>query len=374
MAGSPHRAGDRALRWPLDVPFDQFQRYRVTAEIGHALESALGLDRRPSALDVGGHFVDLYGRPRCPIREFLPSWRAVAVDLPQSPLPGYVRARGDALPFADASFDLVSSVDVLEHVPAPARAALLAELMRVARHAVLVAAPFRSPLVERAEHVLAEFVEQTCGYVQGQLKEHRENGLPDLAATVDRLSLPGWRVEYFAYGNLWRWLFMMLDKHAVAALPGGRAVHRQLDDHYNRTVFELDRELPCYRHFIVATRDAGDQIVAFARERFRGDGARRGVEDISSGTAPFAFELAALHAANQHLQARGEALRRDAQVAEMYEQHAEAQRCLDAKDQHIAELEAVLRAVERSLSYRLARALRRVWPKTGARDGPRGLS
>ena len=46
-------------------------------------------------------------------------------------LPGIVRARGEALPFADASFDLVFALDVLEHISDDRAAA--AELMRVLR-------------------------------------------------------------------------------------------------------------------------------------------------------------------------------------------------------------------------------------------------
>jgi hypothetical protein len=349
---------------PFDVPFDQYQRYRITAVLAAAARQSHAGGEAPRLLDVGGHFRDMYGGNRRPIREFVTGWDTITVDLPDSDLPGYVRARGDWLPFADGTFDLVSSVDVLEHVPPAARPRLLSELLRVSRRAVVLAAPFRSPLVEEAERAMADFVERVCGYVQGQLEEHRQQGLPEIEATTIPFVASGWHTAVFPYGNLWRWLFMMLDKHAVAALPGGRPVHQQMDEHYNRRLFALDRELPCYRHFIVASRRADDEVLSCAADRFGATASpATDVTDVAAGPHPFAFDLAALHAVNQEIQARGEAMRRDTQLAELYEQHAEAQRCLQAKDAYIAKLEAMLRTVESSWSHRLGRAVRKVWPR-----------
>jgi len=355
VKGSPHRAGERAAAGPFDVPFDQYQRYQIIVEIARSLADEL--ERPLSVLDVGGHFVDLDGRPRRPIGEFLPEWRTVSVDLSRPALSGYVQARGEALPFSDASFDLVSSVDVLEHVGPAARPTLVAELTRVARHVVVLAAPFRSHLVERAEQLVAQFVERTCGYVQGQLKEHRENGLPDLDEACAAFASAGWATTHFPYGNLWRWLFMMLDKHAVAALPGGRPVHRRLDEHYNRSLFGVDRDPPCYRHFIVAARDADSAVLRFAADRF---GLPEPAAGMAAGSESIIFELAGMHAANLDVQVKGEALRRETQISELNHQLARVRECLEAETAYVGKLERLLRDVERSWAHRFGRALRRL--------------
>ncbi|MGH9197363.1 MAG: class I SAM-dependent methyltransferase, partial [Acidimicrobiia bacterium] len=223
-----------------DAPFDQYQRYRIAAEIGgFCRQTAGGL---PRVLDVGGSFHDLNGHPRLPIQEFLCDSFCVTVDVSLNPLQNYARARGDALPFADRAFQLVTCLDVLEHVPRDERLTLLREVSRASSRAIVVAAPFDDPLIRRAEDMLSGFISRTCGFVQEQLKEHRELGLPSLDETRRQLETIGWSLCVFPYGNLWRWLCMMIDKHAIVAVPGSHLTHQHLYAHFNHEIFVRDRE------------------------------------------------------------------------------------------------------------------------------------
>jgi 2-polyprenyl-3-methyl-5-hydroxy-6-metoxy-1,4-benzoquinol methylase len=61
----------------------------------------------------------------------------------RAPNLSYRAIEGEALPFGDGEFDLVSAIEVLEHVPSPERT--LAEMARCARAHLLVSVP-REPL------------------------------------------------------------------------------------------------------------------------------------------------------------------------------------------------------------------------------------
>lgn len=79
------------------------------------------------------------------IAAFLPDIPVVGVDLalPQAPPPNlsFERATITDLPFPTGTFPLVSSIDVLEHLEPMVRKVAIAEVLRVARHGVLVACP-----------------------------------------------------------------------------------------------------------------------------------------------------------------------------------------------------------------------------------------
>lgn len=342
----------------LDAPFDQYQRYRLTSDLVRAIGAPRGTPA--SVLDVGGSHRDFWGRPHRPIAEFLPGHRTVTLDLPRNPLRGYLRGRGDALPFRDAAFDVVASVDVLEHVPPAARAAVVREALRVASQAIVLAAPFASPEVDRAEALVSDFIARACGYVQGQLHEHRTLGWPDLEATVSQIDAAGWTTRVFGYGSVWRWALMMIDKHAVQALSGSRPLQVRLDREYNERDFAADRTPPCYRHFIVAARRADDPVLAWAtRELSAAPGAARATPPAAA-TIDAMFDLLAVHARNQELQVRLEPERRDAHVVDVEAHRQQAFEALASLQAENARLNALLQSVEHSTAFRVAAWVRRL--------------
>ena len=119
-----------------DFPWthDQFQRYAVLKEfldVFHAGEEIC-------VLDVGGVSFDRVGK-----RQWLPikQIRAIssyAVDKVFCLEQDFIQAEGTRLPFRSESFDVVSALDVLEHIPPPSRADFLKELRRVSRDNIVV--------------------------------------------------------------------------------------------------------------------------------------------------------------------------------------------------------------------------------------------
>ncbi|QWZ08138.1 class I SAM-dependent methyltransferase [Nocardioides panacis] len=68
----------------------------------------------------------------------------------------FVAARAEALPFKDDAFDVVISLDLVEHLPEAIRNDALSELCRVARRAVIVGYPDGLP-AQRLDRVLAAY-------------------------------------------------------------------------------------------------------------------------------------------------------------------------------------------------------------------------
>jgi SAM-dependent methyltransferase len=81
------------------------------------------------------------------------------------------------LPFNDHEFDVVATVDLLEHVPAHDRARALEELARVARRRLVVACPVGAVALD-ADRRLAERLEHAGRVAPGWIGEHLANGFP----------------------------------------------------------------------------------------------------------------------------------------------------------------------------------------------------
>ena len=252
--------GSREVANHLDaLPFDQYGRHRDARDVAELIRAHEG-PARLAVLDVGGY--------PCLTPRFLPADWVVVVDPVATEGAGYLRASGLALPFQDGSFDLVLSLDSLEHVPAADRPRYLAELLRVARAYVLLLAPFASPETERAEALLFEYVKVALHAEQAQLREHREHGLPDRAATQAALAAGGAACHAFPSGYLYDWLPLMLFKHHLLSLDPDAAVHAALDRWYNARDPGADARLPAYRWGVLASKAGATAAFAAVADRF----------------------------------------------------------------------------------------------------------
>jgi glycosyltransferase involved in cell wall biosynthesis len=198
-AGSPTaaRSGPAALAPPLRIAPDTYSR---NWWIARACRAVFAGGDTPTALDVGG----------CGgmLAEFLGDVRVV--DL-RAGADVDVVADARRLPFADGSFDVVSCCDVLEHVSEGDRAAVLGEMFRVARRLVVVAGPYRSPDVERAEQALREFHRFcTNGISHHWLDEHMRFGLPPLSWLEDLLRQKGLEFHRLGSNDVRNWLLFQL--------------------------------------------------------------------------------------------------------------------------------------------------------------------
>jgi hypothetical protein len=231
------------------LPFDLYQRYQGVAEL-------ISVVAPGSLLDVGGYIGDADGHLAVSA-DFLsdPSDNRLvrSTDFRQCDHPDHLASEGTALPFPDSAFEAVVSLDVLEHIPPENRERFLAELERVARNWVVVAAPFHSAEAERAEQLLSSGVMRGHGF----LEEHRELGLPDAEAVRLHCEARGYRCWQVPNGNVDNWVLLQT-LNALFFGSRSAAIARTFNRIYSERLFPEDHAAPCYRSIFLIYIGAGD--------------------------------------------------------------------------------------------------------------------
>jgi len=247
---------------PDRLPFDQYQRYRVVTDAIEAVRES----RTPlNILDVGGSPGILL--------DFLPDDDIYILDRVPSPAGKFIFGNGASLPFGDKAFDIVISVDVLEHIAPGVREAFIKEIKRVSKKHVFVAAPFKTGAVEEAESMLYDIIKAAKGEEHAFLKEHMEYGLPEERAMELALGEGGWETLSVPNGALKRWLPMMALSIYVTGDKFLNDLAERINEFYNSNYYADDNSEPSYRHLLGACRDGFIQGVS---ERIKGLGAVSG--------------------------------------------------------------------------------------------------
>jgi GT2 family glycosyltransferase len=250
----------------LGLPFDLFERYSLTRDLVRRMRSEGDPPLR--ILDVGGH--------SSPLKHLLPEEVVVLADPkpPGSlvPIPlqfdGYVQASGSSLPFRDGAFDVVTAHDTLEHIPSPARAPFIRELVRVSRGFVIVNGPVYGLHTVRAEEILVRLQERLSLGENVFLNEHRKFGLPQRESIERALESEGAPWVAIPNGRLALWLAANATKDlAVALFPAG-TLSEVVDRAVNSASPLRDIGGTCYRTaYVATTTEAGlDALQALQAE------------------------------------------------------------------------------------------------------------
>ena len=166
------------------LPYDVYCRHQRMAEL---------ITAKGNILDVGGSLKELRHFVTHPI---------TTVDV----IGGDIIYQGRNLPLKDKSFDIVVSLDTIEHIPAASRPQLLAEILRVAKKQIIIAAPMGTLAHQQAEAQLAA-VHPGDHYLQ----EHIKYGLPTLVDIKNWVgSLP---THELSFSDDWRFASLMFRLH-----------------------------------------------------------------------------------------------------------------------------------------------------------------
>jgi Methyltransferase domain len=141
------------------LPVDTWERHAIVASLA---------GRPRTVLDVGG------------VPRVLAMFMAdAAITTANVDSRADVQISGTELPFANATFDVATSIDVLEHLERRDRGGHLTELARVAQDRVVFCCPLGTAAHAESERRLAEWYEHIIGRQHRFLKEHVARGLPD---------------------------------------------------------------------------------------------------------------------------------------------------------------------------------------------------
>jgi len=248
------REVDIVKKFNLDeLPFDLFTRSIISSEIINEVKNKLGKPLR--ILDVGG-------RNGC-LRDFLPEHEVSILDLrlPESSGDKELFKKGKyfvrdirSTGFQDSSFDIVTSFDMMEHLPESQRKQALKEMLRISDSLIIIAAPFRLKSSERAEILLNDQFKLLTGIEHEWLKEHFENTLPEYELVEDFARQEGLEFIKIHTNNINLWLIMqnfIILAYKFAIDP--KKVYRK----YNQNFKHLgDSQPPTYRTIYALSQDS----------------------------------------------------------------------------------------------------------------------
>lgn len=120
-------------------------------------------------------------------------------------------AGADRIPVDDKSYDFVTCIDTLEHIPQDIRITSVNEFLRIARKQIIIVAPIDTVENNRAEQLVLQYDDNTF------LKEHQIHGLVDFVAIETFLKKQRTRnVSIYPLDNLSTWVCLMLENRLSA--------------------------------------------------------------------------------------------------------------------------------------------------------------
>ena len=227
--------------------FDQYSRYAALKKI---LET-LGCSSHESLLDVGSG-------PECLLGSVITDLDITYVDplIENSVDDRYVNGNVFSSKLDNRSFEVVSAIDVFEHVPTDSREIFLERLSTLAKRYIIIAFPSRENKdASRLDgHVDSEYKE-IYGISYPWLTEHFQCGLPSLETTLDKFRNMGWKCSTVGHGYI-PWLESMLGAviHAWDRNDYKKMIQR-MSQKFNNELAMYDFSKPYYRDYIIASRD-----------------------------------------------------------------------------------------------------------------------
>ncbi len=226
--------------------FDQYSRYKACSDL-----------LRQAVFASGDTVLDIGSGPECLFGQFMPDATMNYVDplIPNGSGQGHITGNIFASELDGQSFDSVSAVDVLEHVPPEHRQAFLERMSSLGRNALILGFPTSdSSDALRIDKIIDDQYRAIFGHKYPWLQEHYLYGLPSLAETIKQLSQLGWHCQTIGHGHA-PWLQELLGfVICVWDIPSLSNIVLAISEKFNRELYSYDFCPPYYRHFVIASR------------------------------------------------------------------------------------------------------------------------
>lgn len=234
--------------------FDQYSRYKACSD----LLRQTGFVADSSVLDVGSG-------PECLLGQFMPEAAMTYVDplIPSGSGQGHVTGNIFVRELDGQSFDFVSAVDVLEHIPSEHRQAFLERMSSLGKNTLILGFPTSdSSDALETDKAIDDQYSAIFGHEYSWLEEHYRYGLPSMAGTVGQLSQLGWHCQTVGHGHA-PWLRELLGfVICVWDIPSLSNVVLAISEKFNRELYPYDFRPPYYRQFVIASRSPLPHIIA----------------------------------------------------------------------------------------------------------------
>lgn len=207
----------------FNLPWDRFVRLKLVSD---HLRRIIGSDRKVRILDVGGYDGAL--------AMFVPQHALDTID------PATTGGSGKYIAADNLSYDVVVSIDTIEHVPYAERASFLAELARVTGQLCLINFPNAATMP--AQSLVLSLTADKL------VKEHVDLGLPEKGWVVRELESHKFSCQVIPNGSLALWVA----QHTLSSLAPEAAL--KTSRYLNETHSEEPFSVPLY-YLIIGTRN-----------------------------------------------------------------------------------------------------------------------
>ncbi|WP_252254643.1 glycosyltransferase [Clostridium sp. ZBS12] len=236
----------------MAITFDQYQRYKTIEIIVKSVKEYYKIDKL-NILEVGSN-------EQLNLEKFLPDENITYSDLeiPKNISNNSRFIIADATNLSDIrnnEYDIVVSSDVFEHIPDNKRKDFLNETSRVAKLVNINCFPFNSEAVESAEIRANEYYKTMFGIDHIWLKEHIDNGLPDINNVKRILEDSNKNYFMFEHGDVFLWEEITKALSFSEYIPELSPLMQRIEELYQQNIFKYDVGESNYRKFITITKD-----------------------------------------------------------------------------------------------------------------------